>query len=87
MRVTTDPRCPKHPRHAVWIRCSRYDDGPAVWVCAACHRPLGCASLNEWGKNPPWPQGRKETPIDMTYAAIDWSWMLQRVWKDYPQRV
>lgn len=48
MHVTTDPRCPQHPRHAVNIRCSRYDDGPGIWVCAACSRPLGCAALKEW---------------------------------------
>jgi hypothetical protein len=44
MRVVRDPRCPAHPDYFLYIEC-QLGDGPVLWACAVCGRPLGVASI------------------------------------------
>lgn len=83
MFITTDPRCPQHPNHQVHARMSQFDAGPCMWICVACHRPLGRAgsSIFNWA---PWPQRRIELPRDMAFAKIDWDWVFKHAWR-YPE--
>lgn len=76
MQVTKDPRCPKHPMMEVWVQYRPgmiQVDGPSVWICSACKRPLGCASLAGFWASP-WPQGRRKTQEEMSCEAYDWDW-------------
>lgn len=60
MKITKDPRCPKHPEYEADILLR----GNACWLayeCSACNRPLGPASVTSgsWGPE----RARRKTPV------------------------
>lgn len=76
MRVETNPRCPKHPTHDVYIETSVL----GVWHCLACHRPLGQAKVNdETMLGHQWPRGRRPTVRLQRLRRVDGGWMLRKL--------
>lgn len=69
MKATANPRCSAHPQCDVLLAL------PRKWLCQACRRPLGLATLA-----PPdiplsrihGPRGRRPTINEQTWTAADW---------------